>query len=466
MNQRKVILFAGTTEGRVIAEAMGEHKNAEIHVATEYGKNLLPNSKDGYKVCDGRLNQEAMVKIMGSTETEISASDENILEANKDKPLVVDATHPYAVEVTENIKKAAEETGAEYYRVLRGEDSQVDWKNQFKDQIIYAENIQEAADILDRLGEKGLITTGSKELMPFTKVKGYKELLTVRILPLAGAFKSALDAGFEGQNLIAMQGPFSVEMNRALIGQTGAKVLVTKESGKQGGFIEKLMACAEENIKAVVIKRPSKENGYTVAEMLDILENKGVKISRPVEGNTLENNGTKDLLLKNQPLGNNENLKRWFPVFEDSKGKNVLIVGGGAIATRRVETLIKFQCHVTVWAKEVSEKIEKIKENGQVEVSVRELETDQVENIDFNQYHMIIAATDNIKLNEEICRKARKLGKLFNDAGCKENCNFYFPAVSVKGNVTVGINGQGKDHKLVRQVREDIDKLLGDKYEG
>ena len=439
MNLRKVILFAGTTEGRQIGEALVEHGNVEIHVATEYGKNLLPESKENYQVFEGRLDKNAMMEIMKSEKD----------SQNSTNPIVVDATHPYAVEVTKNIKAAAKETGSQYYRVLRGEDEEIDWKRTFKDQIIYAESLAEAAKILGELGERALITTGSKELFPFTQVEGYKELFTVRILPLEGAFKAAIDAGFEGRNLIAMQGPFSVKMNRALIDQSEAKVLVTKESGKQGGFVEKLMAARDENIKVIVIKRPNQEQGYGVSEILHLLASEGIKI--------IENQNS---LEDNQKIQ-----QRWFPIFMDSSNKKAIIFGGGTIGERRAETLLKFQWQVKIIAKTVSDKIKKMAEENLLTVELKEVGYDQISNFGLEEFDMVIGATDNIQLNLEICQKGKELGKWANDAGCKENCNFYFPAVSMGGNVTVGINGQGKNHKMVRYIREKIDKLLDENNE-
>lgn len=472
MEPRKVILFAGTTEGRIIAEALMNHENVEIHVATDYGKNLLPESVGGFKVCQGRLDKSQMVEL--------------IKNSGQGKPLVVDATHPYAVEVTENIRAAATETDVEYFRVLRDEDSQINWRTEFKDRLIFADTIEQAGEILNELGEKALITTGSKELEPFTKVENFKELLTVRILPLEGAFKAATKAGFEGKNLIAMQGPFSVHMNRALIKQTGAKVLVTKESGHQGGFVEKLIASREEDIKVVVINRPRQETGYSVGELLKVLDDKGIKIVRPFQlggpfaesegqlatdkgrewNNTGENISGSASNCESKSDDESNRGKRWFPLFIDSANKNVLIVGGGKIAERRIETLCKFQCQVTVWTRQVSDKMGKMEREKSVKVEQKDISCSQVKNLDFNKFDMVIGATSDRQLNKEICQQAEAQGKFANDASCKEKCNFYFPAVSIKGDITVGINGQGNDHKLVSQVRQSIDQLLTEKIEG
>ena len=484
---RKVIIFAGTTEGRIIAEALENYDNVEIHVATEYGKHLLPDSREGYRVVAGRMDKKQMMKMMSEDENQ---------ELLDPKPIVIDATHPFAVEVTENITTAAEMTNSEYYRVLREEADDEEWQNKFNDNVIFAEDIEDAARILNDMGQRALITTGSKELLPFTRVKNYGELLTIRILPLKGALRAATAMGFEGQHLICMQGPFSVDMNRALIRQCDAKILVTKESGMEGGFKEKLIASEKENIRVIVVKRPRQSAGYSIPEMFEILSEKGLPIvvpegvdleelkamdreklknlkiadekkEKPIEENSLKvkevtkGNKGKNLCGTREKINRDEEIPRkWFPVFLDSSDKNVLIIGGGKIAERRVETLLKFQCSVTVWAGEITDKIREMEDSGEIRVNIRYFNGDNLHQMDFSKYNIIIGATSDKRLNAYIAKKAIHEGKLANDAGCKENCNFYFPAVSLKDNITVGIGAQGSNHKVVSHVRKEVDGLL------
>lgn len=501
--KRKVILFAGTTEGRIIAEALENYDNVEIHVATEYGKQLLPESREGYQVIAGRMDRKQMMKVMSEDENQ---------ELLNPKPVVIDATHPFAVEVTENIMAAAELTNSEYYRVLREEADDEEWQNIFNDNVIMADDIEDAARILNKMGQKALVTTGSKELLPFTKVKNYQELLTIRILPLKGALRAAAAMGFEGQHLICMQGPFSVDMNRALIRQCDAKILVTKDSGVEGGFKEKLIACEKENIRVIVVKKPRQVAGKSIPEIFEILEERGFSVAVPKgidleqmkamdtekisemsmkkevaddknsnleknkktqvtdEEKNLQNTGEKNTEGRKKKIKRvsekiknnkeNEEPRKWFPVFLDSSDKSVLIVGGGKIAERRAETLLKFQCTVTIWASDITDKIREMENSGEVRVKIKHFNSDNLHELDFNQYNMVIGATSDRRLNAYICKKAKYEGKLANDAGCKENCNFYFPAVSLKDNVTIGIGAQGSNHKVVSHVRGEIDGLL------
>lgn len=100
------------------------------------------------------------------------------------------------------------------------------------DRVIWAQSVEDAVEYLQNTEGKILITTGSKELIKYTKLTEYKERCFARVLSTEQAVMESVALGFEGKHLIAMQGPFSKEMNVATIHQTGAKYFVTKESGK------------------------------------------------------------------------------------------------------------------------------------------------------------------------------------------------------------------------------------------
>jgi precorrin-6x reductase len=169
---------------------------------------------------------------------------------------VVDATHPYASEVSANIRRAAEVCQLPYERLLRpSEDA---------DGVIWADSPQMAAQILTQTGKPALLTTGSKDLDVFTAVPDYPKKLWVRVLPNVDSLTHALELGFPPSHVICMQGPFSREMNIATLRQIGATILVTKDSGKTGGFPEKRAAAAEAGAELLVIRRPTAEEGKTL----------------------------------------------------------------------------------------------------------------------------------------------------------------------------------------------------------
>lgn len=181
---------------------------------------------------------------------------------------MIDATHPFAQLVTGEIRRACEISGVQYLRCLREEMEAVPDE---ADRVIWAQSVEDAVEYLQNTEGKILITTGSKELIKYTKLTEYKERCFARVLSTEQAVMESVALGFEGKHLIAMQGPFSKEMNVATIHQTGAKYFVTKESGKAGGFGEKVQAAKETGAVLVAVGRP-KETGRTFSEVCKWLE--------------------------------------------------------------------------------------------------------------------------------------------------------------------------------------------------
>ena len=255
----KVIVFAGTTEGYEISRFLSENQLPVLAcVATEYGsKSLQENSC--LHVQAGRLDEQQMRDLFF-----------------REKPeLVLDATHPYAAEVTQNIRKACEETGVSYTRILRTGSEQQN--------AVYVRDAKEAAEYLKGTEGNVLLTTGSKELAVFTSVSDYNKRLFARVLSLPSVIESCQALGFEGRNLIAMQGPFSKELNQAMLEQYQCKYLVTKDSGKAGGFLEKIQAAEALGVTAVIIGRPLAEEGLSLKECRHMLiERYGLKKEQKV----------------------------------------------------------------------------------------------------------------------------------------------------------------------------------------
>ena len=235
----KVLLFGGTGDGRALAEWMlARGLDATVCVATEYGETLLP---EGMKVHVGRLDAGEMAALMADGYT-----------------LVIDATHPYAVEVSQNIRAASERTGLPYLRLLRQSDGE--------DLCHKAENMAVAAEMLERLPGNVLLTTGSKELDHFAR-PGLRERCFPRVLPMADSLERCLALGFPPRNIICMQGPFTREMNMATLHQFHIDTLVTKDTGGYGGFRAKAEAAREAGCALLVVERPQNETGLTLEEI-------------------------------------------------------------------------------------------------------------------------------------------------------------------------------------------------------
>jgi len=240
-------ILAGTAEGRKLAIKLSGC-NGLIHVslATEYGKWFV-EEKENLSIQVERINKDEMVSFL----------------AEKEIDCVVDATHPYALEVTKNIAQACRETNTPYFRLLRPPSDEGDF--------IYAKDSRNAAEILSRTQGRILLTCGSKEIEIFTTVPDFRNRIFLRVLPISEVIEKCTGLGFKPPNIICMQGPFSVELNVAMMKATGADILVTKESGDIGGFKEKIKAANLLGLKVIVIGRPVEEKGFTLEDILEKL---------------------------------------------------------------------------------------------------------------------------------------------------------------------------------------------------
>lgn len=255
------LIFGGTSEGRELAEIFDYlHINCTICVATEYGEKLLPSSEYVNVLC-GRMDSDEIYNLL---------SDNNY-------SYVIDATHPYAALISDNIKLACGRHGTKYLRLLRKSSENI---INNEDNITRFTDIAEAAKYLNTTSGNIFLTTGSKELSVFCKELNDTKRITARVLPSISVLQLCKDLDLEGHQIIAMQGPFSEEINTAMLKQTKAKYLVTKEGGKAGGFPEKILAAKSTGAEIILITRPVNENGYSPDEILNILGIKNITRQR------------------------------------------------------------------------------------------------------------------------------------------------------------------------------------------
>ena len=255
----KIVLFGGTTEGRELSlELAGLGAEVTVSVASEYGAEEQGCS-EGITVAEGVKDEDAIREMIRGAD------------------LVVDATHPYAVLVTENIRGAAEKEGIELIRLIRENvmtepEGTGPGTESASFGIRIAEDPAEAARMAGENGGNVLLTTGSKDLKIYASHIPADKMFP-RVLPLHDSITACEEAGIPHRNIIAVQGPFSEELNRAVIRDYRIGILVTKESGKAGGFEEKIRACEACGIPAVVIRRPE-EKGVSYEEALRICREK------------------------------------------------------------------------------------------------------------------------------------------------------------------------------------------------
>ena len=253
----KIIIFSGTTEGRILSDRLTKDCMPHIvSVASEYGKEMMDENAFA-EIHVGRMDANEIIGFL--TEREFSEED-----------MVIDATHPFATEVTSNIKVAVESFGVSLIRVIREEEKELP-----KDAEKYLD-ITDCANSLDKTEGNILLTTGSKELGQYCKSVSTetKKRTYVRVLPSIDSLKLCEMEGIESDHIIAMHGPFGKELNEAILRQYDIKHLVTKESGAAGGFAEKMSAAVSAGAKLHVIERPYIEEGVSVDEAYKIITGK------------------------------------------------------------------------------------------------------------------------------------------------------------------------------------------------
>ena len=249
---RNILLFGGTTEGKKVIELLETLGIASyVCVATAYGSQVLEKEYQYCQILVGRMDAQQMEAFLHQNQI----------------TLVIDATHPYAVEVTANVRRACKTCGVEYFRIIREQNAKLE-------NAIYFPDMQQIADYLDHHNGNVLLTTGSKDLKCFTHVNDFKNRIYARILPMEQSIQTALDAGYPKEHLICEKGPFSQQQNIEMLKQCNAQYLVSKDTGTEGGFPQKAEAVKALNISLLVAERP-KETGITIEELERYLRSDG-----------------------------------------------------------------------------------------------------------------------------------------------------------------------------------------------
>ena len=230
------LIFGGTTEGR---QALIREPDAVVCVTSDYARSLLPPGTD----CRvGALNRAEMLDLMQS------------LRPRR----VIDATHPYAVQVQANIRFCCSKLDIPLTRIERPADAQDDWRKL----VHTVRDAHEAADALTETEGPIFLTTGSHTLSVYTRVIP-PERLYVRVLPTMESLRLCQEAGILPSHICAMQGPFSQDLNLALFKELHIRTMVTKDSGAAGGLMEKVRAALALDIDILLIRRPNSEHSDT-----------------------------------------------------------------------------------------------------------------------------------------------------------------------------------------------------------
>lgn len=233
-------LVGGTHETREVLEKLNSYGDVIVTVATEEGRQYLP---EDVRVRVGRMTKEEMVDFV----------------KGRGIGLIVDLTHPFATIVSKTLREVGEEVQCPVLRYVRP-------REELEGDILLVDGYDECVELLKQKKGTFLFTTGSKRAEDFWKVRGDNRFI-FRVIPMVRSLESLRDLGVPMADTIAMVGPFTVEMNRALLRFFKADYLVTKDSGEHSGTEEKIEACAKEGVKVIMIRR-EEEKGISSQEEL------------------------------------------------------------------------------------------------------------------------------------------------------------------------------------------------------
>ena len=301
---KKVLVFAGTTEGRELAELLADSNiKCSVCVATDYALELMNDKR--LDVHCGRLTEEEMEVLMRDGKFDV----------------VVDATHPYAQIVSQNVRQAADKESISLIRLRRSTESAEEVFVSFKTH-------EECSAWLSFQTGNILLTTGSKDLGSYAKNETIKNHLFVRVLPGEESIRLCTANGITGRQIIAMQGPFSAQMNECILREYSIDWMVTKISGHAGGFEEKIEAAKKAGVGICAILPPTEnvcqteisdaekkspmyicENVYDTAKKLELLLKEDILSKR-----------SRKIILSGIGMGNTDGMTREaYHAFEEAE---------------------------------------------------------------------------------------------------------------------------------------------------
>ncbi|WP_294376501.1 cobalt-precorrin-6A reductase [uncultured Clostridium sp.] len=241
----------GTSEGRKILSLINRYtENIAVSTATSYGGQLLQNFK------------------IKSLNTKPLKKDE-FLDWMKDNniKLLVDGSHPYAKEITQNAIECAEKLNVDYIRYERcGVLESIQSEN-----IIRVSDYDEALKYLKKVDGNILNTTGGNNAVKFAGID-FQHRIIHRVLPSVNVLSKLIESGIKIKDIVAMQGPISCELEMGFIKQFDIKAIITKDSGIEGGCLEKFKAVHNLGIKLIVIEKPKFEYDIQFNEEETLIE--------------------------------------------------------------------------------------------------------------------------------------------------------------------------------------------------
>ena len=245
------LILAGTVDGRMLAEELKScGHDVVVSTLTNYGADIAQEA--GINARSGALDDKTFLQLI---ETHSFSA-------------VIDATHPFALQITELSQRVCLQTHTPYFRWQRAS------LETFSHPLIHwTEDLNSAAKKAAELGERILLTTGSNSLPQWLINSEFaNKLIFVRVLPTSAILLRCETLGLKPFQIIAAQGPFSQAWNEAMLQQFQIDVVIAKDSGKEGGTVDKIKACLNLQVPLILLQRPEKTTSLTFTKFIEQME--------------------------------------------------------------------------------------------------------------------------------------------------------------------------------------------------
>ncbi|MBU3143721.1 precorrin-6A reductase [Clostridium sp. CF012] len=237
-------IIGGTTESTILISKIKGKLKYIISVATYSGSEVIDDVDENIVV--SRMNYEAMLEFIKIQNIET----------------VIDMSHPYAIEVSENAQLACKKNNIKYLRFARK-------KTEFEN-VVYVNSVSECVEFLKGVQGHVLFTTGIKNIKDFEKVKD-KHRFIYRVLPTIFSIQECVNNNIKMKDIIGMLGPFSEGLNISIFKEYNADYVVMKDSGHIGGTPQKIGACFKCGITPVVIGREFEDGIDDIDKLLAMI---------------------------------------------------------------------------------------------------------------------------------------------------------------------------------------------------
>lgn len=246
---KNIVVFSGTSDSFEIIKLLVKNGfNVIASVATNEGTKMLSNI-DNIKISEERLDNEKMTEFFINSKTNI----------------VVDASHPYAENVSKTAIEVCKSLNIKYIRYERPSEG-------VNENCIFVDNYEKAVEFVEKINGNILVTTGVNNIEKYMALNNYKNRIFARVLNNEKSYNKAKYIGLSDEHILQGSGIYTTSNNINVINKYNIKSIITKDSGRAGGFLEKTEAAHICNIPIIIIKRPSVQYGIVTDNISGVLD--------------------------------------------------------------------------------------------------------------------------------------------------------------------------------------------------